>query len=203
MYLGRILQDSYPYINLFSAAGIRSHALDVAEQEGMRRSLRAMEKADLILFVLDASRALTAEEEQLWQDIQRQHKRTLLILNKSDLSKAKNLPLDQASAYKQLPVSCKTGEGLEALKDELAAPLSSAQQTADRLIISNLRHYEALLRAQTELESALLRLEARAGGEIYAEHLRGAMTHLLLFFFLTITRYRNNKINFTGFTFTI
>ena len=43
-------------------------------------------------------------------------------------------------------------------------------------MISNLRHFEALLRAQTELESALLRQED--GGEIVAEHLRGAIIYL-------------------------
>jgi tRNA modification GTPase len=43
-------------------------------------------------------------------------------------------------------------------------------------MISNLRHYQALLSAQTELESALIR--QAAGGEIIAEHLRGALNAL-------------------------
>ena len=76
-----------------------------------------------------------------------------------------------------IAVSCKTGEGLEKLKASVTADVTEAQ-TADGLMISNLRHYEALLRAQTELESALIRLNAQAGGEIYAEHLRGALTYL-------------------------
>lgn len=163
-------------IVLTDTAGIRDHALDPAEKEGMRRSVRAMEGADLILLVLDASRALTPEEKELWADIRRQNKRTLIVLNKTDLTRGK-CPLPDADGYAVLAVSCKTGEGLEALKQAVTADVTEAQ-TADGLMISNLRHYEALLRAQTELESALIRLNARAGGEIYAEHLRAALKYL-------------------------
>ncbi len=163
-------------IILTDTAGIREHALDPAEKEGMRRSRRAMEGADLILFVLDSSRLLTPEEQELWQDIRRQQKRTVIVWNKTDLQ-AVHPALDEAENYTQAEVSCKTGEGLENLKQLITADVTEAQ-TADGLMISNLRHYEALLRAQTELESALIRLQAQAGGEIYAEHLRGALTQL-------------------------
>lgn len=163
-------------IILTDTAGIREHALDPAEKEGMRRSHRAMEAADLVLFVLDASRPVTPEEKELWQDIRRQNKRTLIVWNKADLTAAAPA-LEEAESYAAARVSCKTGEGLEALKQLITADVTEAQ-TADGLMISNLRHYEALLRAQTELESALIRLEAQAGGEIYAEHLRGALKYL-------------------------
>ena len=163
-------------IILTDTAGIREHALDPAEKEGMRRSRRAMERADLILFVLDASRPLTPEEQELWQAIRRQQKRTLIVWNKTDLQSA-HPALGEAEKYEQAEVSCKTGEGLAHLKKLITADVTEAQ-TADGLMISNLRHYEALMRAQTELESALIRLQTQAGGEIYAEHLRGALKHL-------------------------
>ncbi len=163
-------------IILTDTAGIRDHALDPAEKEGMRRSHRAMETADLILFVLDASRPLTPEEQALWQDIRRQNKRTVIVWNKTDLPSARP-SLEHEEAYARAEVSCKTGAGFDALKKLLTADLTEAK-TADGLMISNLRHYEALLRAQTELESALIRLQAQAGGEIYAEHLRGALRYL-------------------------
>ena len=163
-------------IILTDTAGIREHALDPAEKEGMRRSRRAMEGADLILFVLDASRPLTPEEQDLWQAIRRQQKRTIIVWNKTDLNTA-HPTLEEQDKYTQAAVSCKTGEGLKNLKKLITADVTEAQ-TADGLMISNLRHYEALLRAQTELESALIRLQAQAGGEIYAEHLRGALRYL-------------------------
>ncbi len=161
-------------IILTDTAGIREHALDPAEQEGMRRSMRAMEQADVVVFVLDSSRPLTEEENALWQDIKAQEKRILIVHNKTDLSAKGNLP-QGTEKYQTLPVSCKTGEGLAELKKALTADVTAAQ-TEGGLMISNLRHFEALLRAQTELESALLRQED--GGEIVAEHLRGAIIYL-------------------------
>ncbi len=163
-------------IILTDTAGIRDHSLDPAEREGMRRSVRAMESADLILLVLDASRPLTAEESALWADIEKLGKRTLVVENKADLPRA-GYTLENAQNYQTVAVSCKTGEGLELLKKAVTQDVGEAL-SADGLMISNLRHYEALLRAQTELESALLRLDAQAGGEIYAEHLRGALLNL-------------------------
>ena len=45
-------------------------------------------------------------------------------------------------------------------------------------MLSNLRQYEAVLRAQTELEMAARRVTRGAGGEIYAEHIRAALLSL-------------------------
>ncbi len=161
---------------LTDTAGIRDHALDPAEQEGMRRSRCAMEKANVILFVQDTSRKPSAEELALFEEVKQQKKRIYIIRNKSDKSTSIH-KLPEEELFTALAVSCKTGEGLDSLKKCLIGELDHAQ-TADGLMISNLRHYESLLRAQTELESALLQLPEDAGGEIYAEHIRGALMYL-------------------------
>ncbi len=161
-------------IILTDTAGIRAHALDPAEQEGMRRSLRAMKEADIIVLVLDVSRPLSEEEKQLWADVQAQNKRAVVVQNKIDRAQ-RACPLPDAKQV--LATSCKTGEGIDKLKQFLTADTAQAA-TGDGLMISNLRHYEALLRAQTELEAALIQLSAARGGEIYAEHIRAALTHL-------------------------
>lgn len=160
---------------LTDTAGIRDHAVDVAEQEGMRRSVRAMEQADVIVWVTDGSLGISAPEQVLWQQIKAQHKRTIIVQNKLDKTpEPSSLPQD-TKGLAVLAVSCKTGQGLSNLKTALTQNLQEAQ-TADGLLISNLRHYEALLRAQTELDAALLKTDA--GGEIVAEHIRQALYFL-------------------------
>lgn len=161
---------------LTDTAGIREHALDPAEQEGMRRSKCAMEAADVILMVSDISQAASAEEEKLWQDVQAQQKRIIIVQNKSD-KQVRKTGLDNSRNYPVIAVSCKTGDGLQNLKNELTREMENVSGEGG-IIISNLRHYEALLRGQTELESALLQLQQDAGGEIYAEHIRLALRHL-------------------------
>ena len=76
-------------------------------------------------------------------------------------------------------MSCKTGEGLDALKKAILAFVSSpAVQDTDGVMISNLRQYEAVLNAQTELESALVQMNYQTGLELYAEHIRAALRAL-------------------------
>lgn len=160
---------------LTDTAGIRDHAVDIAEQEGMRRSVRAMEQADVIVWVTDGSLTLSPEENSLWQQIQAQGKRTVIVRNKLDKTP---VPLEIPPAMQEVCVinlSCKTGEGIDKLKDFITRPQSEVH-TPEGLLISNLRHYEALLKAQTELETACLHFTQ--GGEIVAEHLRGALHQL-------------------------
>jgi len=170
-----VLEINGQKIILTDTAGIRDHALDPAEQEGMKRSKRAMEQADVILFVLDASRDVTNEEKSLWREIQQAGKKVLLVRNKSDKGNIL-CTLENISLFTQLTVSCKTGAGIEDLKKELTDTVTHAAGS-DGLMISNLRHYQSLVRAQTELETALLQQD-NTGGEIYAEYLRRALTYL-------------------------
>lgn len=164
-------------IILTDTAGIREHALDPAEQEGMKRSLRAMERADAVLFVADLTRALTPQEETLWANVQKQEKPVVLVLNKTDAAASGRCAL--AAAENALAVSCKSGEGLNELKKRLTALVSAPQtQGEDGLMISNLRQLRAVVDAQTELESALIRLEQNAGLELCAEHIRAALRAL-------------------------
>ncbi len=162
-------------IILTDTAGIREHALDPAEREGMRRSVKAMEKADLVLFVADLTRALTRQEEALWADVHKQNKPVVLVLNKADES-SELFCAPEGGARSTVYVSCKTGEGLEALKEQILA-FACAQnvQAEDGVMISNLRQYRSVLDARTELESALVQLKRGAGLELYAEHIRGAL----------------------------
>lgn len=162
-------------IILTDTAGIREHALDPAEQEGMKRSLKAIEKADVILFVTDLSRELTLQEQALWQDVQTAHKPAVLVLNKTDKAPQGNCPL-QGKAQHSVCVSCKKGEGIEQLRKQLTQFVqASAGQATDGIMISNLRQYQAVLQAQTELESALVHLTNGGGMELQAEHIRGAL----------------------------
>ncbi len=165
-------------IILTDTAGIREHALDPAEQEGMKRSLRAIEKADLVLFVADLTRELTPQEEALWEDVQKTNKPVVLVLNKTDCAPQGRCGLEGRAQY-CVCVSCKNGEGLAELKKQILSFVSAPQMSAqDGVMISNLRQYQAVLDAQTEVESACVRLQSASGLELCAEHIRGALKAL-------------------------
>ena len=101
-----------------------------------------------------------------------------MVLNKTDQAPQGHCSLD-GKALKTVYVSCKNGDGLETLKKEILAFVAAPQLAQeDGVMISNLRQYEAVLHAQTELESAMVQLKYQTGLELYAEHIRAALAAL-------------------------
>ena len=70
-------------VRLVDTAGLRETS-DPLEQEGVRRAWGWVEKAELILIVLDAAAGLNTEDEQLIRQV-KEKKRVFIVLNKSDL----------------------------------------------------------------------------------------------------------------------
>ena len=118
-------------VRLIDTAGLRE-AEDEAERIGVERTKKALETADVVLLVLDGSMPKTPADEELLSLTAK--KQRIVIANKSDLN--------TCIGGDALPVSCKTGAGIDALLAriaELAKP--AAQSTA---AITNERHLLAL-----------------------------------------------------------
>jgi tRNA modification GTPase len=170
----RIAIDGMP-LHVLDTAGLR-HAGDPVEEEGMRRARAEIERADRVLFVIDAvadpaAGAYREERARLPADVP-----VTLVLNKTDL--AVGLPLaDTVTGPPRLYVSALTGAGV----DELRAHLKSCMgfQTVEGGAISaRLRHLEALARARAHVEEAERQLTERRAGELVAEELRAAQQAL-------------------------
>jgi tRNA modification GTPase len=167
----------YPF-RLVDTAGMRA-AENAIEQEGIGRARASIEAADLVLLVLDRSEALSAEDEQAIATVR--PKRGLVVLNKADLPAA----LDAAVLSVMLPdwpvvaVSCLERRGLEALH---GAMLDTALHGQDRPregpMLTKLRHWEALCRAEQNLRQARQALDQRLSGEFIALDLRDALEWL-------------------------
>ena len=149
---------------LTDTAGLRETA-DPVEREGVARSGRAMESADLILRVFDAQDEKPSE---------RLTEREILVANKSDLlSKAANQHLDAIS------VSSLTGEGFEALLDAMTdAGGAKHLATGDSLAAINSRHKVLLESAASSLQAATELVQASAPPELSAIELRSALDAL-------------------------
>ena len=134
--------DGIP-VRLLDTAGIRATA-DVVEAEGVERSYAASVEADLVLAVVDLSEPVTDIDRQLLARAATVH--SLVVGNKSDLA-------DGATLEACIPVSARTGEGIDRLRKrirELAAPESETEQG----FITNLRHAQLLKECATQLAKA-------------------------------------------------
>ncbi len=153
-------------LRIVDTAGVRESE-DEIEREGMARTRRQVERADLVLHVVDASEGI-ADCGLRIADL---GARTLLVLNKSDLG-------EHACwrGVEGVRISCLKSEGIAALDDAIVAKITGGE-TAQRdwSVAINARHEAAL---QTVLRFAEAAREAFTSGlspEFVAEELRGSL----------------------------
>ena len=164
-------------LRLTDTAGIRATD-DVVEQLGVERSRAAMEEAELVLALLDVSRPLTAEDQEILQAALAA-RNALLVLNKCDLPALWEVSaLGQAG--KALPIlrlSAVTGQGLEDLKDTVETMFPLPAVPAGE-ILTNARQAEAVRRATDYMQAALEAMDLGATPDIVLTETEGAMAAL-------------------------
>jgi len=161
-------------VHIHDTAGIRDKA-DKIEQEGIRRARDQLAKADLILWVHDDSQPLNHNAYRAYLDT-----RLILIRNKIDLS-TNAAGCGQERGQRSVALSAKTGEGMAALRQEIARQ-ADMDGGAENDFSARQRHLDALDAAEASLQLAQRCLQEQlknsGGGELLAEELRQAQTAL-------------------------
>lgn len=158
-------------LRLIDTAGLRETD-DEVERLGVERSRIAMERAELIIAVVDGSHVLTDEDEAIINAAEKA-KRAIVVLSKKDLSEGMEL-------HTQLPVvkvSSVTGEGVESLGAAIEAMFPLPDVPAGG-ILTNARHAEALSRALESVEAALNAMREGATPDVVLTESEGAMAAL-------------------------
>ncbi|MGB6552626.1 MAG: tRNA uridine-5-carboxymethylaminomethyl(34) synthesis GTPase MnmE [Candidatus Binataceae bacterium] len=162
-------------ITLLDTAGIRA-GRDEVERLGIERSRAALGDADLVIAVFDSSRPL--DDEDLAVARLCAGRAGVALLNKSDLPQTSGISeLREAGiAMPILAISALAGDGLPALRDELAraAETLGAPDGASELAISRERHRDALERALSSLRAARASVLERMPPEISAVDITAA-----------------------------
>lgn len=161
------------HFTLTDTAGIRETE-EIIEQEGIKRSFQAAEKADIILLVVDIQDGWSSQEQKLLSRLPQD--KTLLIWNKIDTtSKAISI----CSHPHQVFISAKTGEGLENLKQGIYHIIEQKEFISnDQLIITNQRHYQALNQAYKAVQAALIGLQENLSPEFLSIEIKSALHEL-------------------------
>ncbi|NLZ43734.1 MAG: tRNA uridine-5-carboxymethylaminomethyl(34) synthesis GTPase MnmE [Clostridia bacterium] len=172
-------------VRLVDTAGLRETS-DPLEQEGVRRAWHWVEKAELILIILDAAAGLSVEEEQLVREVKGK-KRMFIVLNKSDLPPrltaaglAEKFPdLISMPDMPVLTVSAVSGEGLEDLREKIREELVGKEfGLGHPVLVTSLRHKEALERASHYLQSVTAGLRDGLSEDLLTVDLRAALEAL-------------------------
>jgi tRNA modification GTPase len=168
--------DGLP-LNLIDTAGLRV-ARDVVEAEGVRRAKTELERADRVLYLVDAAALEGPDAAGPVTDLTQLPPGVpvTLVLNKIDLTGAPAY-LDEASIPPRIFLSAKTGAGLPLLRAHLKESAGYRENESGALSARR-RHLDALRRARAAVEAAAESLAATRAFELFAEDLRLAQLAL-------------------------
>lgn len=161
-------------LRFIDTAGIHK-SQDEVESIGIEKSIKALESADLLLVLLDASRPLEKEDQEILdasKDIPR-----IIIINKVDLGEAKNLQFE--GSKDAIPVSVSTGFGLEKIEDAIEKYISGGRvRREDDLLVTNIRHANLIEKAYGEICQAQAMTEAHEAIDFIEVNVKAAFDYL-------------------------
>lgn len=154
---GQVMLDNI-VLNIIDTAGIRQTE-DKVEKIGVEKSLSLIDKADLIIVVLNSNEKLTLEDQELLEKTK--NKNTIVVLNKNDLEK--NIELDKLEDYTLVSTNTNDLEGIDTLKDKIKEMFNLEQiSTKDYNYLTNVRQislaknaYQKLIDVETGLKDNL------------------------------------------------
>ena len=166
-------------------AGIRETA-DVVESIGIKKTFEKIEQAQVVVYLFEASK-YQVQGDRFRMELERvrnkyPQKPILVVANKVDLLDSEELQdLDAfTSTLKEVEVitlSAKTGQGVEKLTDNLLNLINTGQLRNSETIVTNSRHYDALVKAFEEIQKVKYGLETDLSGDLLAIDIRQALYH--------------------------
>jgi tRNA modification GTPase len=170
-------------ISLIDTAGLRETS-DTVESIGVERSKRTIADADLVIVVVDGSEELTPEDIDIIKSEAEQNK--IVLINKIDLMPvveikraAEKIRTTISNSHLTIvEVSAKTGAGLDELERAMIEPFSLESAGEGGFLISDARHHDLLLRAQSEIENSVQLMEQKTSEEITLIGMHNALRYL-------------------------
>lgn len=163
---------------MVDTAGIRDTS-DVVEKIGVERSLKQAEDADLILYVVDSSTALDENDRKILNFIS--NKKSIIVYNKTDLVPVitKEELLEIAPGSRMIGISAKDATDFEKLKECMAELFEKGEIIMnDQIVITNIRHKEALAEAEKSLRAVLTSMDEGFGEDLWTIDLTDAYAAL-------------------------
>lgn len=163
-------------ISLIDTAGLRETA-DTVESIGVERSKRTMADADLVIVLLDGSQKLTSEDLEILENTKDFAR--IIAVNKIDLNSGDEIKSQINKDNSQIiEVSAKTGEGLNILQKSIIAPFQPQDTEQTGFLVSDARHNDLLLRAESEINNSLNLLDQKMSEEIILIGLHNSLRYL-------------------------
>ena len=161
-------------------AGIRSHTEDLIEQQGIARSRKKAEEADIVIALVDIHEALEhiRNREPITAYGGEDAARTIMVVNKLDEADMITQQELRQAFPDALLISARKGAGVEMLKDQLGALIRSADVQPGDTIITNTRHLAALEKIGAAVTDIRAGLNNDIPGDLIALDIRQALHYI-------------------------
>ncbi|MFN5628120.1 MAG: tRNA uridine-5-carboxymethylaminomethyl(34) synthesis GTPase MnmE [Bacteroidota bacterium] len=160
-------------------AGIRE-TNDAIEKIGIGKTFEKIKEAKVVLYICSALEIEDLNFDEIFSGNEFIGKKIIVIVNKIDLvSELK--PIEnrfKEMDIESLFISAKSGENLHLIEEKLLNLSVNRSIENNDLIVSNSRHYEALIHAESALEKTLVGIETNITGDFLAQDIRTALYHI-------------------------
>ena len=162
---------------LVDTAGIRKTD-DIVENIGVEKSKQFIEKADLVLLVLDASKELENEDIEVINQIKENKKKVIVLLNKIDLNKKINL--EGHNLENIVEISAKDNIGIEDMQEKIYSYImeEDVENSSEKLIITNIRHKTALKKTKDAIRNIFETIDMGLPMDLISVDLKEALDSL-------------------------
>ncbi|MCA5005537.1 tRNA uridine-5-carboxymethylaminomethyl(34) synthesis GTPase MnmE [Sphingobacterium bovistauri] len=156
-------------------AGIRE-TVDIIEAKGVERTREKMKQARLIIYLFDPTQDTIEDVQMQIEEVKGLNIPFVTIINKSDL--ITDAQRSEFTILNPLYISAREQIGIEELKEELLNQVNLANLNTDDVMVTNIRHVEALQHTQTSLEKVLFGIDNPVTSDFLAMDIRQALYHL-------------------------
>lgn len=167
---------------LIDTAGIRD-TTDEIETIGIERTFKKIEQASIVLWVADCE-TINEHIEELYQKVQPVvgDKKLILVFNKVDIISAERKAEKEKLLIKEIPerifISAKYEQGTNLLEDILVRTANIPDINEQDIIVTNIRHYEALQKALISIQRVSEGLDLNISGDFLSQDIRECMYYL-------------------------
>ncbi len=167
-------------IRFIDTAGIRESDNEI-EKEGIKRSFEAIKKAQVVLYMIDASledmESINYQLAFLKQEVDLSDKYQILIVNKEDISTLKAKDKKKLVDMGAIFISAKGQKGIDKVLKAITENFDN-KDIAQRIFVTNIRHYEALSNALVCVEDAQQNLINGQSADIISYDIRQATEYI-------------------------
>lgn len=162
-------------------AGIR-HSSDTIEAMGIERTFRKLDQAQIVLWVIDGTEN-PQDVAQFMADNIEPHchgKQLMAVINKADVASADNIAAitKAIGQLKHVVISAKREADIVMLQQQVTEAAAIPQIDDNAVVVTNARHYEALVRADEALARSIAGLKSGLSGDLVSQDIRECLHYL-------------------------